>query len=426
MAPWCWTRARGQGPQEPQTSGHSHACAPLLLLLLLLLLRAEGCLGAGGAQGALSTGAPPDPGVPCTPKAASPSGGPRLPRQAPTVQALTSTIQLESPVSNDFLPCSAWACPNSGSQPGTLELSSTAFRVDCGPSLIKLLPSSSACGYSYEQDPTLRDPEAMARRWPWMASVRANGTHICAGTIIASRWVLTVAHCLTQSDVLYSVRVGSPWIDQMTQTTSDIPVLQVIVNSRYRSRRYWSWVGRANNIGLLKLEWVLSYNKYVWPVCLPGLDYVLKDSSLCTVTGWGLPKVDGEWPQFRTIQEKEVTILNNKECDSLYHKFSRIPSMVRIINSQMICAEDINREHFCYEITGEPLVCPSEGVWYLVGMVSWGAGCNQSEAPPIYLHVSSYQRWIRDRLNGQPLALLTPSRTLLLALPLPLSLLAAP
>ncbi|XP_008571880.1 PREDICTED: probable threonine protease PRSS50 [Galeopterus variegatus] len=388
MAPWCWTRACGQGPQEPQTSGHSHACAPLLLLLLLL--RAEGCLGVGGAQGALSTAAPADPGVPCTPKATSPSGGPRLPRQAPTVQALTSTIQLESPVSNDFLPC------------------------------------EYSCGYSYEQDPTLRDPEAMARRWPWMASVRANGTHICAGTIIASRWVLTVAHCLTQSDVLYSVRVGSPWIDQMTQTTSDIPVLQVIVNSRYRSRRYWSWVGRANNIGLLKLEWVLSYNKYVWPVCLPGLDYVLKDSSLCTVTGWGLPKVDGEWPQFRTIQEKEVTILNNKECDSLYHKFSRIPSVVRIINSQMICAEDTNREHFCYEITGEPLVCPSEGVWYLVGMVSWGAGCNQSEAPPIYLRVSSYQHWIRDRRNGQPLALLAPSRTLLLALPLPLSLLAAP
>lgn len=64
------------------------------------------------------------------------------------------------------------------------------------PSCIKLSPSSSACGSSFEEDPTLRDPEAMARRWPWMVSVRANGTHICAGTLIASQWVLTVAHCL--------------------------------------------------------------------------------------------------------------------------------------------------------------------------------------------------------------------------------------
>lgn len=67
-----------------------------------------------------------------------------------------------------------------------------------GHPLIRLLPSSSGCGMSYESDPTLRDPESKIRRWPWMVSVRANGTHICAGTLIASRWVLTVAHCLTQ------------------------------------------------------------------------------------------------------------------------------------------------------------------------------------------------------------------------------------
>lgn len=67
-----------------------------------------------------------------------------------------------------------------------------------GPSLIKLLLSYSACGFAYERNPTLQDPEAMARRWPWMVSVQANGTHICAGTLIAFQWVLTVAHCLIQ------------------------------------------------------------------------------------------------------------------------------------------------------------------------------------------------------------------------------------
>lgn len=74
-----------------------------------------------------------------------------------------------------------------------------ALRWGCKvPSHIKLSPSSSACGSSHEQDPTLRDPEAMARRWPWMVSVQANGTHVCAGTLIASRWVLTAAHCVIQ------------------------------------------------------------------------------------------------------------------------------------------------------------------------------------------------------------------------------------
>jgi hypothetical protein len=64
--------------------------------------------------------------------------------------------------------------------------------------LIRLSSSSLVCGSSHEPDPTLRDPEAMTRRWPWMVSVQANGSHICAGILIASQWVLTVAHCLSQ------------------------------------------------------------------------------------------------------------------------------------------------------------------------------------------------------------------------------------
>lgn len=97
-----------------------------------------------------------------------------------------------------------------------------------------------------------------------------------------------------RDDVIYSVRVGSPWINQTTQTSSDAPVRRVIVNSKFQSRRYWSWVGKANNIGLLQLEQSLKYSEYVWPICLPGFDYELNDHSICTVMGWGLPRVDGE------------------------------------------------------------------------------------------------------------------------------------
>lgn len=100
--------------------------------------------------------------------------------------------------------------------------------------------------------------------------------------------------CSHRQHVKYTVRVGSPWINQTTKTSTDVPVHQIIVNSDYQAKRYWSWVGRANDISLLKLQWGLKYSKYVWPICLPGLEYVLEDNSLCTVTGWGSPKVNGE------------------------------------------------------------------------------------------------------------------------------------
>lgn len=59
----------------------------------------------------------------------------------------------------------------------------------------------------------------------------------------------------------------------------------------------------------------------------------------------------GTWPQFRTIREKEVTILNSKQCDDFYHRFSKIPSLVRVIKSQMMCVQDTDRKHFCYVST---------------------------------------------------------------------------
>lgn len=88
--------------------------------------------------------------------------------------------------------------------------------------------------------------------------------------------------------------MGSPWVDQISKSAVDVLAQHVIVNSHYRSRWYWSGVGWANDIALLKLERPLKYNKYVWPICLPGLDYALKDHAFCTVTGWGLPRVDGK------------------------------------------------------------------------------------------------------------------------------------
>ncbi|XP_037383752.1 probable threonine protease PRSS50 [Talpa occidentalis] len=393
MELWCRIRACRRGPQGPWKSPPFQAHA--VLLLLLLLLRPIGSLDTDalkGAQGplALSTAAPANTGKPCAPNTPRPLDKPQL-SQAPKRGALDGKLLNDPPQS-------------SASQ-----------------DQIKPFPS---CGFSQEPDLTLKYPEAMARRWPWMVSVRANGTHVCAGTIIASKWVLTVAHCLIQRDTVYSVRVGIPWIDQMAQTSSEVLVSQVIVNRRYRAQRYWSWVGQLHNIGLLKLQEELKYSSYVWPICLPGLDRVPKAGSRCTVTGWGLPKFNGTWPQFQTLQEKDVTILNSKECDSFYHRFTKIPSLIRIITSQMICVEDSDREEFCYEISGEPLVCfTEENTWHLAGMMSWGPGCSQDEAPPIFLQISSYQYWIWDRLSGQTLP--SQSRVLLLALPLPLSLLAA-
>uniref|UniRef100_A0A8C6ZLE3 Transmembrane serine protease 6 n=1 Tax=Nothoprocta perdicaria TaxID=30464 RepID=A0A8C6ZLE3_NOTPE len=37
--------------------------------------------------------------------------------------------------------------------------------------------------------------DSVEGEWPWQASLQVRGHHICGGTLIADRWVISAAHC---------------------------------------------------------------------------------------------------------------------------------------------------------------------------------------------------------------------------------------
>lgn len=67
------------------------------------------------------------------------------------------------------------------------------------------------------------------------------------------------------------------------------------------------------------------------------------------------------------------------------------------------------------------MVCIMDGLWYQIGIVSWGIGCGRPNLPGLYTNVSQHYSWIQTMM-----ILNSAVRPDLAPLPLSLTLLQAP
>lgn len=45
------------------------------------------------------------------------------------------------------------------------------------------------------------------------------------------------------------------------------------------------------------------------------------------------------------------------------------------------------------------MVCNMDGLWYQIGIVSWGVGCGRPNLPGVYTNVSQHYNWIESMVT---------------------------
>ncbi|CAK6970938.1 prostasin-like%2C partial [Scomber scombrus] len=88
-------------------------------------------------------------------------------------------------------------------------------------------------------------------------------------------------------------------------------VARIILHPNYDSNT------NNNDIALLKLSSPVKFTDYIRPVCLAASSSVFNNGTDSWVTGWGAVKEGVSLPFPETLQEVEVPVLGNRQCNCL-------------------------------------------------------------------------------------------------------------
>ncbi|KAM9581081.1 transmembrane protease serine 11E-like [Guaruba guarouba] len=221
--------------------------------------------------------------------------------------------------------------------------------------------------------------------WPWQASIQYDGSHRCGASVISNKWLVTAAHCFKGGRTNPRRWTASFGILLRPPTQKKL-VRRIVIHERYDRLG----LNHEYDVAVVELASAIEFTSDVHSVCLPEASHVFPDNSSCFVTGWGALENDGS--SVNQLRQAEIKIISTATCN-------RREVYNGVITPGMLCAGYLQgKVDACQGDSGGPLVnANSRGIWYLVGIVSWGDECGKRNKPGVYTRVTYYRNWINSK-----------------------------
>uniref|UniRef100_A0A182J6H2 Uncharacterized protein n=1 Tax=Anopheles atroparvus TaxID=41427 RepID=A0A182J6H2_ANOAO len=214
--------------------------------------------------------------------------------------------------------------------------------------------------------------DAVAGDAPWMVSMRNSlNSHLCGGTLLSNRFVLSTAECLSGRLATTTMAVvGSRFLN-----TVAVPYwgLQIITHPNYNVNTL------ENNVALFQVAIPLILTQSIQPIALSP--EVIGVAVRARVFGWGASQAGGS--NTNALQFLNVNTLSNADCASF------LGAEGWRVGPSSLCTLTREGQGICSGDEGGALVLDN----YAIGVASWGIPCATGR-PDVFTRISSVRSWI--------------------------------
>uniref|UniRef100_A0A1L8DQW1 trypsin n=2 Tax=Nyssomyia neivai TaxID=330878 RepID=A0A1L8DQW1_9DIPT len=221
---------------------------------------------------------------------------------------------------------------------------------------------------------------------PYQVSVNYYGQHLCGGSILSDKFILSAAHCIIGGVEAFSIRSGSNY----STTEGHVHAVKQIYSHELYDEETTNY-----DFGIFELAEPITFSDTTRAVSLPEAGEDIEDSTLLKVSGWGA--THNHLESNYHVRAVSVPKVSQVTCNAAYKNAFLNPNGGDPITEQMFCAGYTEGgKDSCQGDSGGPVVGADN---VQVGVVSWGKGCALPKFPGVYAKISAVRDWIREISN---------------------------